>query len=134
MPVLDSVVIGAGQAGLSASYHLVRRGIRHVVLDADDAPGGAWQHRWGSLTMRDVHGVAALPGAEPPPEAEGRANVAVPARGGNPILSNTLGQPITATKVRLLVVEADAVASVFEMEVSNPATATSAAVIGEFGA
>ncbi|MBJ7356455.1 NAD(P)-binding domain-containing protein [Nocardioides sp.] len=79
MPVLDSVVIGAGQAGLSASYHLARRGVTHVVLDGDDSPGGAWQHRWDSLTMRDVHGVAALPGSEPPPEAEGRANVVVPA-------------------------------------------------------
>ena len=27
------------------------------VLDADPSPGGAWQHRWDSLTMRDVHGV-----------------------------------------------------------------------------
>ena len=67
MDVLDSVVIGAGQAGLSASYHLQRRGIRHLVLDADDAPGGAWQHRWDSLTMRDVHGVAALPDATASP-------------------------------------------------------------------
>jgi thioredoxin reductase len=78
--VLDSVVIGAGQAGLSASYHLARRGIDHVVLDADGAAGGAWQHRWDSLTMHDVHGVAALPDAtapEAPPEA--RANAAVPA-------------------------------------------------------
>ena len=79
MDLLDSVVIGAGQAGLSASYHLQRRGIRHVVLDADAEPGGAWQHRWDSLTMRDVHGIAALPGVEPPPLDEGRANEVVPA-------------------------------------------------------
>ena len=45
-PTYDSVVIGAGQAGLSASYHLRRLGLAHVVLDADAAPGGAWQHRW----------------------------------------------------------------------------------------
>jgi len=77
--VLDSVVIGAGQAGLSASYHLQRRGIDHVVLDADDTPGGAWQHRWDSLTMQDVHGIAALPDAEPPREQAGRANDVVPA-------------------------------------------------------
>lgn len=77
--LLDAVVIGAGQAGLSASYHLRRRGLSHVVLDADGAPGGAWQHRWDSLTMRDVHGVAALPDAEPPADEAGRANVVVPA-------------------------------------------------------
>ena len=32
MEVLDSVVIGAGQAGLSTSYHLTRLGVRHVGL------------------------------------------------------------------------------------------------------
>jgi cation diffusion facilitator CzcD-associated flavoprotein CzcO len=75
--VLDSVVIGAGQAGLSASYHLKRRGLRHVVLDADARPGGAWQHRWDSLTMADVHGVAALPDAAAPGRSDERANIAV---------------------------------------------------------
>ncbi|MCH1866172.1 FAD-dependent oxidoreductase [Nocardioides sp. CFH 31398] len=78
METYDAVVIGAGQAGLSASYHLRRLGLQHVVLDADDAPGGAWRHRWDSLTMDDVHGVAALPGTEPP-RAAGRANEVVPA-------------------------------------------------------
>ncbi|GAA1324070.1 NAD(P)-binding domain-containing protein [Leucobacter albus] len=76
--VLDSVVIGAGQAGLSASYHLARLGIEHVVLDANDTPGGAWQHRWDALTMRDVHGVAELPGSTPPPLTQARANAAIP--------------------------------------------------------
>lgn len=83
MPVretsLDSLVIGAGQAGLSASRHLARRGIDHVVLDADRRPGGAWQHRWDSLTMADVHGIADLPDAVAPGRSEGRANVVVPA-------------------------------------------------------
>ncbi len=79
MDVLDSLVIGAGQAGLSASYHLQRRGLAHVVLDADNSPGGAWRHRWDSLTMHDVHGVAELPGAQPLPGSDEPANVAVPA-------------------------------------------------------
>lgn len=79
MEVLDAVVIGAGQAGLSASYHLARRGVAHVVLDADGAPGGAWQHRWDSLSMHDVHGIASLPDSEPPAGEAGRANVVVPA-------------------------------------------------------
>src|ERR1700712_2672185 len=72
-----SVVIGGGQAGLSASYHLKRRGIDHVLLDANRTPGGAWQHRWDSLTMTDVHGVAALPDSAAPDAGSERANVAV---------------------------------------------------------
>lgn len=78
MHVLESIVIGAGQAGLSASRHLARRGIEHVVLDANDAPGGAWQHRWDSLGMDDVHGVADLPDAAAPTASSQRANEIVP--------------------------------------------------------
>jgi cation diffusion facilitator CzcD-associated flavoprotein CzcO len=76
--VLESIVIGAGQAGLSASRHLTGRGIEHLVLDANDAPGGAWQHRWDSLGMDDVHGVADLPDAVAPTRSSKRANEIVP--------------------------------------------------------
>jgi cation diffusion facilitator CzcD-associated flavoprotein CzcO len=76
--VFDTVVIGAGQAGLSASYHLTRLGIDHVVLDANDRAGGAWQHRWDSLSMDDVHGVADLPDAPAPGLGRDRANTVIP--------------------------------------------------------
>lgn len=74
MPVthrqVDVVVIGAGQAGLSAGYHLARYGFApesgFVLLDHADAPGGAWQYRWESLTMAAVHGVHELPGMPVP--------------------------------------------------------------------
>ncbi len=79
MEILDAVVIGAGQAGLSAAYHLGRRGIGYVVLDADPRPGGAWQHRWDSLTMHDVHGIAALPDSSAPGLTARRANEVLPA-------------------------------------------------------
>ncbi|WP_309128556.1 NAD(P)-binding domain-containing protein [Microbacterium sp.] len=78
MSILESLVIGAGQAGLSSSYHLKRLGVEHVVLDANGRPGGAWQHRWDALTMRDVHGVAELPGDMPPARTTQRANLVVP--------------------------------------------------------
>ncbi|WP_370524325.1 FAD-dependent oxidoreductase [Cellulomonas sp. APG4] len=81
--MLQSVVVGAGQAGLSAAHHLLRLGLRAwddvVVLDANAAPGGAWQHRWDTLTMADVHGVAALPDDDAPPTSLERANRVVPA-------------------------------------------------------
>jgi putative flavoprotein involved in K+ transport len=45
------VVIGGGQAGLSMSYHLLRRGIDHVVLEADTA-GHEWRdRRWDSFCL-----------------------------------------------------------------------------------
>ena len=58
----DVVVIGAGQAGLSAAFHLRRLGSDFVVLDHDLGPGGAWQHRWPSLTLSTVNGLHDLPG------------------------------------------------------------------------
>jgi cation diffusion facilitator CzcD-associated flavoprotein CzcO len=62
----DVVVIGAGQAGLSAAYHLKRRGMRYRILDAEQGPGGAWRHRWKSLIMETVNGISDLPGIPKP--------------------------------------------------------------------
>ena len=58
----DVVVIGAGQAGLSAAYALHRAGADFAVLDGDEGPGGAWQHRWPSLRLDKAHRIAPLPG------------------------------------------------------------------------
>ncbi|WJL96628.1 NAD(P)-binding domain-containing protein [Microbacterium sp. ET2] len=70
--IIDVVVVGAGQAGLSASHHLQRRGFvnalddpdaarTYLVVDANSQPGGAWSHRWESLTIATVNGIFALP-------------------------------------------------------------------------
>ncbi|MFD8580829.1 ArsO family NAD(P)H-dependent flavin-containing monooxygenase [Streptomyces virginiae] len=58
----DVVVIGGGQSGLAAGYHLRRLGIEHVILDAQPAPGGAWQHMWDSLRLFSPAGYSSLPG------------------------------------------------------------------------
>ena len=62
---VEVAVIGAGQAGLSAAYYLQSRGLAaesgFVVLDANDGPGGAWRHRWDSLTLGSAHGIHDLP-------------------------------------------------------------------------
>lgn len=63
--IYQSIVIGAGQAGLSAAYQLQRRdlvsGKDFLVLDANAHPGGAWQHRWDSLTLGAAHHIHPLP-------------------------------------------------------------------------
>lgn len=58
----DLVIIGAGQAGLSAAYFAKRRGLDFEVLDANDGPGGAWRHRPDSLTFGGAHALHDLPG------------------------------------------------------------------------
>ena len=76
----DVLVIGGGQAGLSAAYHLHRTGVHYVALDAEQAPGGSWQHRWPTLTMSTVNGIWELPGSAVPPAApETPAREALPA-------------------------------------------------------
>jgi putative flavoprotein involved in K+ transport len=47
----DVIVIGGGQAGLSVGYHLARRGLRFVILDAEKRVGDAWRKRWDSLRL-----------------------------------------------------------------------------------
>lgn len=108
------VVIGSGQAGLSAGHHLARRGFTSalddpagartfVMLDANAAPGGAWQHRWESLHMATVNGIFDLPGfPKPPIDDDEPSRTAVPRyfaafeqRRQLPIL-----RPVTVTAVR----------------------------------
>lgn len=80
-------VIGAGQAGLSAAYHLRKLGLEvgrdFMVLDEAPRAGGAWQSRWDTLTLSTVNRIHDLPGMSfqetlAGGAAEVRANIAVP--------------------------------------------------------
>jgi putative flavoprotein involved in K+ transport len=67
---VDVVVVGAGQAGLAAGFHLTRRtSLSHVLLDADPDPGGAWRHVWPSLRAFSPAAYSSLPGWPMPPTA-----------------------------------------------------------------
>ncbi|WP_298922483.1 ArsO family NAD(P)H-dependent flavin-containing monooxygenase [uncultured Roseobacter sp.] len=47
----DIIIIGGGQAGLSPAYFLRRTGLRFVILDDSDKPGGSWTRTWDSLRL-----------------------------------------------------------------------------------
>lgn len=65
-----SIIIGAGQAGLATAHQLTSRGLipaqDFLLIDANPAPGGAWRHRWDSLTLGKAHNIASLPGMPAP--------------------------------------------------------------------
>lgn len=46
-----TIVIGAGQAGLSVGYHLAKRHRPFVILDANERVGDSWRQRWDSLRL-----------------------------------------------------------------------------------
>lgn len=58
----DVVVIGGGQAGLAMGYYLRRTPLRWTILDAQEAPGGAWLHTWRSLRLFSPARFSSLPG------------------------------------------------------------------------
>jgi putative flavoprotein involved in K+ transport len=58
----DTIVIGGGQSGLAVGYHLARRGLRFVILDAHARVGDAWRTRWESLRLFTPAGYDGLPG------------------------------------------------------------------------
>jgi putative flavoprotein involved in K+ transport len=47
----DTVIVGAGQAGLIMSHHLRQAGRDHVVLDRRSTLGGSWQDRWDDFRL-----------------------------------------------------------------------------------
>jgi putative flavoprotein involved in K+ transport len=58
----DTVVIGGGQAGLTAGYYLSRQQGSFVILDANERVGDAWRKRWDSLRLFTPASFSALPG------------------------------------------------------------------------
>jgi putative flavoprotein involved in K+ transport len=59
---VDTLIIGAGQAGLSAGYHLARRGMTFVILDADERVGDHWRQQYDSLRLYSPAKFDGLPG------------------------------------------------------------------------
>ena len=62
---IETVIIGAGHAGLAASYVLKQRGREHIILDKASQAGDSWHsQRWDSFTFISPNWTFRLPGSE----------------------------------------------------------------------
>jgi putative flavoprotein involved in K+ transport len=65
----ETVIVGGGQAGLAAGYHLKKRGRPFVILDANERVGDSWRTRWDSLRLFTPAKYDGLPGMRFPARA-----------------------------------------------------------------
>jgi putative flavoprotein involved in K+ transport len=66
----DVLVIGGGQAGLAAGYHLLRAGLSFAILESAEAVGGSWRDYYDSLRLFSPAGRSSLPGMPFPAKAQ----------------------------------------------------------------
>lgn len=62
MDTIETVIIGAGQAGLATAYHLTRRGRDCIVLDHNRRIGDNWRQQWDTLRLYSPTKYDSLPG------------------------------------------------------------------------
>jgi putative flavoprotein involved in K+ transport len=65
----DVVVVGGGQAGLAVGFHLARRNVNFVILDAYPRVGEAWRRRWETLRLFTPARLDGLPGTPFPDDS-----------------------------------------------------------------
>jgi putative flavoprotein involved in K+ transport len=58
----ETLVVGAGQAGLTMSGYLSQAGREHVVLERRATLGGGWQDRWDAFRLVSPNFTASFPG------------------------------------------------------------------------
>ncbi|MFS0576464.1 NAD(P)/FAD-dependent oxidoreductase [Sporosarcina sp. 179-K 3D1 HS] len=58
----ETVVIGAGQAGLAMGFYLKQAGVRFLLIDQSSAVGDVWRKRYDSLTLFTPRMYSSLPG------------------------------------------------------------------------
>src|SRR6185503_17938945 len=58
----ETIIVGAGQAGLSVGYHLTQRDVDFTILSAEARFGDNWRRRWDSLRLFTPAAYSGLPG------------------------------------------------------------------------
>ncbi|MBT2756805.1 NAD(P)-binding domain-containing protein [Mesobacillus foraminis] len=64
--ILDSIVIGGGQAGLAAGFHLRKNGLQFLILEANNQAIGSWPQYYDSLKLFSPSRFSSLPGMKFP--------------------------------------------------------------------
>jgi putative flavoprotein involved in K+ transport len=62
--MLDFIIIGAAQAGLSMAYHLKKMEKKFLIVDGGDEIGASWLSRWDSLKLFTPTEYNHLPGLQ----------------------------------------------------------------------
>jgi putative flavoprotein involved in K+ transport len=66
----DTIIIGAGQAGLAIGRLLAEQDRHLIILDAADTPAAAWRQRWDSLRLFTPARYDSLPGTPFPADLD----------------------------------------------------------------
>jgi phytoene dehydrogenase-like protein len=61
MKTIETLVIGAGQAGLAAAWHLKKNQVNFLILEATNQIGGSWHHYYDSLKLFSPAAYSSLP-------------------------------------------------------------------------
>ena len=59
---IDTLIIGAGQAGLATGYFLAQRGLEFLIVDGADRIGDNWREQWDTLRLYTPAKYDGLPG------------------------------------------------------------------------
>lgn len=70
----DVLIVGGGQAGLAAGYHLKSTRLKTAILDGSSRVGDSWRQRYDSLTLFTPRQFSALPGMQLEGDPEGYAS------------------------------------------------------------
>src|SRR5215218_2475493 len=76
---VETLIIGAGQAGLATAYHLQRLGRPFLVVEGDERVGDGWRKQWDTLKLYSpaaYDGLPGLPFPAPPWSYPGKDQVA----------------------------------------------------------
>lgn len=60
--IFNSIVVGAGQAGLASAYYLQKQSLNYLVLESSNQTAGSWPNYYDSLTLFSPARYSSLPG------------------------------------------------------------------------